>query len=334
MPRAWVEGVLSDRIQSPMARLYRLCMMPSSHVFAILVAIRNRLYDRGWLHPKRVSCPVISVGSIEAGGTGKTPITLWLAERLHAQGKHVAILSRGYGRRGRGVQLVDPHSCSPTDVGDEPWMMAHRLPGVPVIVGSSRYAAARYAQNQGANLLLLDDGFQHRQLHRDLDIVVVSKRSPSRFLPTGSLRDQPKRIQQADLLITCDAGSLDPSLLSGTIHVQGAYDREGTSITLPKRIALFCGIAHPERWVRTLQDLQCDICSSLILADHQKPSVKRWQEWEQDAASQGAQALVCTEKDWVKGVLPSRLPVIWVRIEFRSQQIEERIQEILRRKGL
>lgn len=334
MSRAWVEGVISERIQDRWARGYRWVMTPCSWCFALAVSIRNQWYDLGWLASKKVSCPVLSVGSVEVGGTGKTPVTLWLAELLQRRGYKVAILSRGYGRKVKGVQQVDLTGSTPTEVGDEPWMMAQRLPTVSVIVAESRYAGACLAQQQGAEMILLDDGFQHRQLYRDLDIVVLSPHKPKHFLPVGALRDHPKRIKQADLLLSCHSEDQTLPSISGEIVVEGVYDREGKKAHLPARIALFCGIARPQRWINTVQELGCEVCSELLLADHRQPHPQQWVEWEQEAIRKGAQALVCTEKDWVKGVPPSTLPLIWVRIDFRSHEAEQKIQELLGRKGI
>src|SRR6478752_9039675 len=148
-------------------------MNPLSSIFGAGVRARNALYDRGLARSQRLSGPVVSIGNLSVGGSGKTPFVLLLGELLKARGLKFDILSRGYGRKTQGVLLVDPGGA-PHDFGDEPVLMARRL-NVPVVVGESRYAAGVFAENKfGSQLHLLDDGFQHRALARDFDIVLVT----------------------------------------------------------------------------------------------------------------------------------------------------------------
>ncbi len=162
---------------------------PLSAIYGGVVGARNALYDRGWLHARALEGPVISVGNVSAGGSGKTPFVILLGELLQARGIRFDVLSRGYGRKSRGVLLVDPAGL-PRDFGDEPLLIARRL-RAPVIVGEDRYAAGRFAESRfGAQIHLLDDGFQHRGLARDFDIVLVTPEDArDRLLPGGRLRE-------------------------------------------------------------------------------------------------------------------------------------------------
>src|SRR3954451_16273926 len=164
-------------------------MNPLSTLFGVGVRTRNALYDRGLARSKRLSAPVISIGNLSVGGSGKTPFVLLLGELFKARGLKFDILSRGYGRTTQGVLLVDPAGSS-HEFGDEPLLMARRL-NVAVIVGESRYAAGVFAERKfGPQLHLLDDGFQHRALARDFDIVLLTPDdSRDCLLPAGRLRE-------------------------------------------------------------------------------------------------------------------------------------------------
>ncbi len=148
-------------------------MNPLSALYGSVVRARNQLYDRGSLTIRRLRGPVVSIGNLTVGGSGKTPFLIALGVLLQERGVPFDVLSRGYGRASKGVALVDPEG-SPRDYGDEPLLIARKL-HVPVIVGEDRYAAGQFAEQKfGAQLHLLDDGFQHRRLARDFDIVLVT----------------------------------------------------------------------------------------------------------------------------------------------------------------
>ena len=158
-------------------------------IYGGVVGARSRLYDRGWLRAGRLQGAVISVGNLSAGGSGKTPFVILLGELLKERGIRFDVLSRGYGRKTRGVLLVDPGGL-PRDFGDEPLLIARRSQ-VPVVVGEDRYEAGRFAETRfGEQIHLLDDGFQHRGLGRDFDIVLVTPEDArDRLLPAGRLRE-------------------------------------------------------------------------------------------------------------------------------------------------
>ena len=164
-------------------------MNPVSSIYGLVVAARNHLYDRHWLSSRHLEGPVISIGNLSMGGSGKTPFVILLGELLEARGIHFDVLSRGYGRQTRGTLLVDPGG-SARDFGDEPLLIARRLE-VPVVLGEDRYQAGLLAEREfGPQIHLLDDGFQHRGLAHDFDIVLVTADDArDRLLPSGRLRE-------------------------------------------------------------------------------------------------------------------------------------------------
>ena len=181
-------------------------MNPLSALYGAIVKARNDLYDRGALKIRRLQGPVVSIGNLTVGGSGKTPFLITLGELLKERGVAFDVLSRGYGRATKGVALVDPEG-SPRDFGDEPLLIARKL-RVPVIVGEDRYAAGQFAEQKfGTQLHLLDDGFQHRRLARDFDIVLIAPTdAEDLLLPTGRLREPLSSLARADaVVLTNDA---------------------------------------------------------------------------------------------------------------------------------
>ena len=200
-------GSLQQRI---LATPLRFFLMPLSWLYRASVQLRNILYNRGVLKARRLPCRVISVGNIVVGGTGKTPAVIAIAKHLQKEGRHVAILSRGYKRSVREkVTIVSDGEkvcASPMESGDEAYMMAKHLSGVPIVVGKCRYLAGRIALERfKVDVLLLDDGFQHRQLVRDVDILTIPATypfgSPQQLLPAGTLREPPSALRRADLIL-------------------------------------------------------------------------------------------------------------------------------------
>ena len=222
--------------------------------------MRNALYDRGVLRARRLDRPVVSVGNISAGGSGKTPFVMLLGELLKARGVKFDVLSRGYGRKSRGVLLVDPAGL-PHEFGDEPLLIARRL-RVPVIVGEDRYEAGRFAESKfGSQLHLLDDGFQHRRLARDFDIVLVTPQDATdRLLPAGRLREPLRSLNRADAVVLASGASEESFPLKGRLvwrvrrGILRAKSRRGRlcSAELRGRRILFCsyGRRMSNRWHR------------------------------------------------------------------------------------
>src|SRR5690242_13214590 len=219
-------------------------MNPLSTMFAAGVYTRNALYERGLLPVKKLQGPVISIGNLSLGGSGKTPFVLLLGELLQKRGIRFDVLSRGYGRQTRGVIEVEPGG-PPRDFGDEPLLIARRL-GVPVVLGEYRYEAGVFAEAKyGPQLHLLDDGFQHRSLARDFDIVLVTPDDVrDRLLPSGRLREPLSSLQRADAIVLTSGAAPDKFPTAGKLVWRV---RRGISPPdIPPRPVVFCGIARPQ----------------------------------------------------------------------------------------
>jgi len=185
----------------------RFVLLPLSWLYGLVVRLRNRLFDSRVLKSAAADVPVISVGNLTAGGTGKTPLVEYIAGHFLTQGRKVGIVSRGYGRASRGVVVVSDGSSLRADAragGDEPVQMARKYPAAAVVVGEKRVEAARCAIELGAEVLLLDDAFQHRYLRRDVDILVLDSRKDIReepLLPSGLRREPLSSLRRADLVV-------------------------------------------------------------------------------------------------------------------------------------
>jgi len=267
---------------------------PLSATYGAIAAARNLLYDTGFFSGK-LHAPVVSIGSLSLGGAGKTPFLILLGELLKARGIAFDVLSRGYGRSTRGVRLVDPGG-SAREFGDEPLLIARKLQ-VPVIVGEDRYEAGVYAEQKlGAQVHLLDDGFQHRALRRDFDIVLLTERDlRDRLFPMGGLREPLSSLERAHAVVLMDR------TLDARIEVRDKFlwkvDR-GIRIgdTPPGQIA-FCGIARPGNFFRALQQAGLEPAATLAFRDHHPYTTKDIEHLLRLRDQKKAQGFVTTEKD-------------------------------------
>lgn len=275
-------------------------MNPLSALYGLATATRNGLYDRGTLRARRLSRPVISVGNISAGGAGKTPFVILLGELLSQRGITFDVLSRGYGRETHGVLAVDPNG-SPEQFGDEPLLIARntRL-NCPVIVGESRYEAGLFAEkNYSASLHILDDGFQHRSLHRDFDIVLLPPGDlHDRLLPTGRLREPPSSLRRADAIVL--TGELDISKLPAEKSIWQVC----RSLTIPTDISLqkpvvFCGIARPRNFVEQLKNAGINPVAEKFFPDHHRYTDRDIRELLELRDRNSAGSFLATQKDAV-----------------------------------
>jgi tetraacyldisaccharide 4'-kinase len=283
-------------------------LAPFSFLWAIFVFCKNFLYDWGLLSVSKVDCVVVSVGNLVAGGTGKTPFVHLLASQFVS--KRVAILSRGYG-----------------EIPDEAMLLRRRLPSVQVYVGRDRVKLAKQAIDEGAQLIILDDGFQYRRLYRDFDLVLLGGSDPfgkGHYLPWGFLRDSPRRLRFADAICVSGKTSLqESSYIYLNLKVERILGRDLVEIHSIRglRVAIFCGIAKPLLFQQTVQDLGAVVVSEWILADHEIAEKKALHRFCEQAKFDGAQALICTEKDFVKlGSEPLLLPIYFIEISFTIRE--------------
>ena len=324
-----------------------LVMSALSGGYRSLLGAREWLYGRHVLHSRALPCPVVSIGNLTVGGTGKTPAVELAVRTLADLGHHPAVISRGYRRRSSGVQIVaDTASIrlDPEDAGDEPFLLARRLPGVPVVVGSHRYEAARVAVDRfGATAIVLDDGFQHRTLHKDLEVVMVRAERPwgnGRLLPSGPLREPLAALARAHLVL---ATGLTEAVDLGAVSATVARYAPGVPVLAARYAAVECweasrmrtvalaqlsgqrllgfaGIASPRAFRATLDTLGVAASELVIFADHHWYTAADVSALDTRAERAGADGLVTTEKDWVRLrtlPLPGRpLYVVSVRLEF------------------
>jgi tetraacyldisaccharide 4'-kinase len=241
-------------------------MNPFSMIFGAAVSVRNRLYARHILRSRKLGRPVVSIGNLSVGGTGKTPFVIMLGELLRARGIEIDVLSRGYGRSSTEICVVDPEG-SPEQFGDEPLLIARKL-GVPVVVGADRYQAGVIAEAKfpQGRLHLLDDGFQHRRLHRDFDIVLVADEDVGEsLLPSGRLREPFSSLRRADAVVLACGSSL-PLPARSIWRVR----RHVHFLGLRKRVVAFCGIARPEQFFAGLKKLGLELAETITFPDHHR----------------------------------------------------------------
>jgi tetraacyldisaccharide 4'-kinase len=282
---------------------------PLSAIYGGVVRARNALYDRGILRVRRLHGPVISVGNLSTGGSGKTPFVMLLGELLKARGVKFDVLSRGYGRESRGVRLVDPAGL-PGEFGDEPLLIARKLQ-VPVIVGEDRHAAGSFAESRfGPQLHLLDDGFQHRALGRDFDIVLVTPQDASdHLLPSGRLREPLSSLRRADAVVLASGASADSFPVDGKLVWRvrrgivtrlGAHGgTQGGAQDVPPHPVVFCGIARPQNFVLQLRAANIEPVAEAFYRDHHAYNEKDVRELLALKQQSDAGGFVTTEKDAV-----------------------------------
>lgn len=292
--------------------------------------MRNLLYDRGLLRTRRLQGPVISVGNISAGGAGKTPFVILLGELLQARGIKVDVLSRGYGRRSRGALLVDAGGL-PHQFGDEPLLIARKLQ-IPVIVGEDRYEAGRLAESKfGAQLHLLDDGFQHRALARDFDIVLVTPQDVKDcMLPAGRLREPPQSLSRADAVVLASGATPDSFPLAGKLVWRL---RRGIAVEkVPPRPVVFCGIARPQNFVLQLRSANVEPAAEAIYRDHHSYTEKDIHELIALKQKSDAGGFVTTEKDAVNlgSYLPALQPLSVVPVHMELGDAANALDTMLR----
>lgn len=274
---------------------------------------------------------MISVGNLSAGGSGKTPFVILLGEVLKARGVRFDVLSRGYGRQSRGVLLVDPGGLAGR-YGDEPLLIARKLQ-VPVIVGEDRYEAGRFAEQKfGAQLHLLDDGFQHRALARDFDIVLVAPQdADDRMLPAGTLREPVRSLGRADAIVLVSGASAESFPLDGKLVWR--VRRGIVAQNVPPRPVVFCGIARPQNFVLQLRAANIEPAAEAFYRDHHAYGEKDVRELLALKQRSEAGGFVTTEKDAVNlGAYLSALePLAVVPVRMELADAPNALDTVLRR---
>jgi tetraacyldisaccharide 4'-kinase len=332
-----------------MRRITRALLHPAAKLYQVGVQGRLALYENKIFKINKLSAPVISIGNLTVGGTGKTPCVAFIAGFLRDACHDVAILSRGYKRESKGRIEVSNGTeilSGPRESGDEPYLLANSCPGVRVVVDRDRYQAGKWlAERAAVSVFILDDGFQHLQLARDLNLLLVDATEPleeAEMLPLGRLREPLQGMHRSDaVIVTRSDQPFDRRLLEMTItkysrrtipviyasHKITKLRRLGnqgdvSSFTNDK-VAAFSGIARPERFSDDLRNLGMSVVLRRDFPDHHRYSRQEFDEIIEAALAAGARAVMTTEKDAanlsVDVLKSSRLPVFAAIIEFRSE---------------
>jgi len=326
-------NIISGRAPSLVGGPARLVLTALSWPYSAVVRVRNHLYTRGRLRAHRVGVPVICAGNLTVGGTGKTPLVVWLCRYLQEQQVRCAILTRGY-KTSRG------------EVSDEPALLASQCPGVEVIVNPDRVAGAAEAIGRHeAQVLVMDDGFQHRRLVRDLDIIALDATRPfgyGKVLPAGLLREPITSLRRAHAVVLTRCDQVPPGILERTeedvrrlnpelivarsVHAPvGIKARDGTELGLEalrgQRVFAFCGIGNPQSFFHTVERLGGVLVGSRTYADHHRYEASDLDHLGQEAAGQKAKRILTTQKDWTKiarlALPQGRLPLAYLVVELR-----------------
>ncbi|BDV42544.1 tetraacyldisaccharide 4'-kinase [Geotalea uraniireducens] len=323
---AYFRRLVAGERRSVLERLLMALLGLLAVPYALVLRLRALAYATGLVRTRRLARPVISVGNLTVGGTGKTPTTALVARLLMARGKRVAVLSRGYGGslEGEARLVADGRTVfhSAAEAGDEPVLLADMVPGLMVVIGRDRYAAGLLAQERlDPDVFILDDGYQHLRLHRDLNILLLDCRQPlgnGRTLPAGLLREPPSALGRADLLIYTRCPDASPPLLPGAVPACRARHRLlglepavggpllGFSALHGRRGVAFAGIADPEAFFTALRQAGLDLAATVRFPDHAGYGDAERDRLLAARDASGADYLVTTGKDAVK--LAAQLP--------------------------
>ncbi len=372
--RAKSQRGASARAADSAAQLYRtaltrcppstaaaLTLGPLSAIWSSTHSLRRAAYGSGILRSHRLSCPVISVGNLAVGGTGKTPVVAWLVERLAAHGHISAVLTRGYARRaGAGTVILRAGTTiDPKVAGDEPAMLARRFatsaPGTVLAVGANRHASGKLAERcEAVEFLVLDDGFQHLRLQRSMNIVLVDASHPfsnGHTLPLGRLREGPASLRDADIvLITRTNPEFDYSKLHAMLYranpklrimhsrmrFSGLVEIQSREAVAPEtlhgeRVAAFCGIGNPQSFFHQARETGCQIVLERAFPDHHRYSLRDLDGLARSATEKGARAFLTTAKDVMNIASPPGLllPSYELEISLEVEEAEDLLASVL-----
>jgi len=341
--RSVVSGAAAGWKPSAMRVLLRGLSVP----YGGIIRVRNLLYDGRMLPSHSAEAVVVSIGNLTTGGTGKTPLVIWLANALTRKGIRCAILTRGYKTRAGSLS-------------DEPALLAKACEETPVVVNPDRAAGARKAAGvHHAQVVILDDGFQHRRLRRDMDIVAIDATCPfgyGRMLPAGLLREPIGSLRRADAVVITrfdQASEEQIAQIETRIHqiraempVYRAVHRHTEARTFHgqrstagdlggKKVFVFCGIGNPSAFVSSVESLGCRVAGKQIFDDHHAYTPQELKTILGRAGKLGAEVILTTEKDWVKAALltaeKSEIPLVYLTMELEFLTCPDTITEKIER---
>ena len=327
-------------------------LLPFSGVFRLGVGLRRAAYRHGWFKTRRLSRPVVSVGNLSVGGTGKTPLVAGVARILLRHGWKPSILARGYGRSSKADMIVlapgADRCAAPQDVGDEPALLARMLPEVPLVLCADRFRGGQEAEDRfHVNAHILDDGFQHLALTRDVNIVALDATQPvsgRQLLPAGRLREPPAALRRANIVVVTRTEAADAKALEqlvAKIHPAARVFHSRTELAfwqnaltgavIPREkvptghVAAFCGIGNPQAFFRDLRLWGFSLAATDAFPDHHVYTGREISRLVAKARAQGAEVLLTTQKDAVKfsAGWSSELPILACEIELRILEAEE-----------
>lgn len=353
MDQQAMRDILSGRRRGVAAALLRGVLAAAAGPYAAATAWRRWNYRHGIAPRRRAVIPVLCVGNLTAGGTGKTPMVAWVVGRLLEAGRKPAILTRGYKARKTSAGVPEAGMSSFSGTSDEAQLLRY-LCDVPVIVQADRVAGAATAVDEGADVIVMDDGFQHLRLRRDLDIVLIDATNPFGYgwcLPRGLLREPPSALKDAGAIVITRSDAVDAEELTAlrerlaklapaaSLHTAvhkptRIIDDSGTdrslSVLLGKKVCAFCGLGNPDAFFASLQSLGADVASQVAFDDHADYTPALLEDLRQKADRSAAEVFVTTQKDYVKLAIGALSRPVWqlaVEIEITSGR-EKLLQKI------
>lgn len=357
--------IISGARKGFFATLSRAILAGLEVIYSAVISLRNWTFEQQIIKSNQLPIPVISVGNLTAGGTGKTPIVLFLAEWLFSMGHRPAIVMRGYGAKvdlskSHLVSDGSGHQLSISEAGDEATQLVKKMPGLPVWIGANRFTSGLEAiKKNKADVILMDDGFQHRKLFRDVDIVVIDALQPWGYchvLPRGLLREKVTGLQRADIAVITRSDLLPEVELNRlkakiqkhspeipifeTAHEpRKVIDLSGQDVISlsecqGKKVHLFCGLGNPQGFFQTARNAGFSVTGQTAFPDHHSYEENEIQSLCDQARDEGAIALLTTEKDGVKleNFVNCSLPIWQLTIEVSFGNAEEHLKNVIMKK--
>ena len=301
----------------------RYLLLPVGFLYRVIIWLRNFCYERNIFRSQKLPCKVVSIGNISLGGTGKTPAVISLTNHFQKQNISVAVLSRGYGRKTKNTVLVSDGKKTLSDwllVGDEALLLANNLKSVPIVVDENRVRGGQFIVNKfNPDIIILDDGFQHRKIQRDVDIVLLNCLDSSkdyRLIPLGKLREPLTQLKRADVILWSKSNlehaqkiSIQPftnaSVFESSLHIKShVWSRNKTKMPLQylrgKSCVLVSGVGSPESVIKTAKDTGVDIRVHLQFKDHHNYSPEDLSRIQNSMKDTTSDFVLTTEKDRVK----------------------------------